>query len=238
MPGRHRASRAVTPQGRGRFGDFDVLDSVGEWDEVTARTVLARLSLPSELSFFTAEEAGLARPLVDLLLEQDDEPRIPVLELIDARLVAAETDGWHYDELPEDGAAWRISLRHLDDDARGTAPGSGFAHLTAAAQAGIVQSVQDLAGASGSWHGWPAEHVWNLWTRYVCTAFYSHPWAWNEIGFPGPAYPRGYVNPGLDARERWERPDLVDADPVPFARRVEAARHRHAGLVGREETGG
>ena len=28
--------------------------------------------------------------------------------------------------------------------------------------------------------------------RYVAQAFYSHPWAWNEIGFGGPAYPRGY----------------------------------------------
>ena len=40
------------------------------------------------------------------------------------------------------------------------------------------------------WHGRPAKHVWSLWTRYACTAFYSHPSAWTEIGFPGPAYPR------------------------------------------------
>ena len=46
--------------------------------------------------------------------------------------------------------------------------------------------------------------MWSLWTRYACTAFYSHPWAWNEIGFPGPAYPRGYKNPGVDAREPFE----------------------------------
>ena len=41
------------------------------------------------------------------------------------------------------------------------------------------------------WHGFDAKHVWSLWTRYACAAFYSHPWAWNEIGFGGPAYPRG-----------------------------------------------
>ena len=29
--------------------------------------------------------------------------------------------------------------------------------------------------------------------RSVLAAFYSHPWAWNEIGFGGPAYPRGYM---------------------------------------------
>ena len=67
--------------------------------------------------------------------------------------------------------------------------------------------MQDLATDGASWHGWSAAHVWSLWTRYACTAFYSHPWAWNEIGFPGPAYPRGYLNPGVDARERWEVAD-------------------------------
>ena len=42
--------------------------------------------------------------------------------------------------------------------------------------------------------------------RGVLGAFYSHPWAWNEIGFGGPAYPRGYVRLGAGQREHWEAP--------------------------------
>jgi len=73
--------------------------------------------------------------------------------------------------------------------------------------------VQDLG--SGAWHVLTASHVWSLWTRYACTAFYSHPLAWNEIGFPGPAYPRGYKNPGVDALEPFEvRDALPGLDPV------------------------
>ena len=53
----------------------------------------------------------------------------------------------------------------------------------------------------------PAARVWSLWTRYAASAFYAHPWAWNEIGFGGPAYPRGYKNLGLDRREPWEVAD-------------------------------
>ncbi|RKE17482.1 GMC oxidoreductase [Streptomyces sp. TLI_171] len=60
------------------------------------------------------------------------------------------------------------------------------------------------------WHGWPAAHVWSLWTRYACTAYYSHPEAWDEIGFGGPAFPAGYARLGLDRRERWE---VADAHP-------------------------
>ena len=57
------------------------------------------------------------------------------------------------------------------------------------------------------WHGMPASQVWSLWTRYACTAFYSHPLAWQEMGFAGPAYPRGYKNIGVDRRDSFEVPD-------------------------------
>ena len=42
--------------------------------------------------------------------------------------------------------------------------------------------------------------------RGILSAFYSHPWAWNEIGFGGPAYPRGYARLGAGQREHWETP--------------------------------
>ena len=64
--------------------------------------------------------------------------------------------------------------------------------------------------------------------RYACGAFYSHPWAWNEIGFGGPAYPRGYKHLALDGREPWEVAERDAEDPVPWAERAEAAKKRHA----------
>ena len=231
MPYRAPHRRAVTPQGRGRFPGFDVLDSVDAWDDVTAGVVLARLAHPSDLAFFTPHEVSVAAPLLDLLLDQDEEPRVPVLELLDARLAVGETDGWHYDDLPEDGDAWRHTLAWLDDDAREEFDGARFAELDTSRQAALVQAVQARSSAGTSWHGVSAERVWSLWTRYACTAFYSHPWAWNEIGFPGPAYPRGYLNLGIDAREKHEVRDSVDADPIPSAHRIERAREQHAAML-------
>jgi hypothetical protein len=223
MPFRPKPRHAITPQHQGRFPGFDVLDQVPHWDDVTAGVVLARLALPNMLSFFTPLEVGVAQPMLDLILGQDSEPRVPVLPLIDARLSIAETDGWHYDDLPEDGQAWRDTLAHLDADAHDR-HGAGYAALEQTQQARLLQDVQDLAAGSHSWHGLTAAHVWSLWTRYACAAFYSHPWAWNEIGFSGPAYPRGYLNPGINAREKWEVADHHDVDPIPFVQRVERAR--------------
>jgi hypothetical protein len=220
--------RAITPQHRGRFPGYDVLDQRAHWDDVTTGVVLARLSTSTDLSFFSAEEDGIASALFDLLLAQDREPRVPLVALVDARLAAGETDGWHYDDMPPDPDAWRQTLAFLDADAR-EQTGQPFALLTREQQAPLVQAVNDAE----RWHGLPGKQVWSLWTRYACAAFYSHPWAWNEIGFGGPAYPRGYKNKGLDSRERWEVPDRDPADPVPFAQRVERAHLNHADLVGR-----
>jgi hypothetical protein len=50
--------------------------------------------------------------------------------------------------------------------------------------------------------------------RAVLAAFYSHPWVWNEIGFGGPAYPRGFARLGAGQREHWERSPKFEADPV------------------------
>jgi hypothetical protein len=235
MPYRSPDRRATTPQGRGRFPSYDVLAEVNRWDDVTAGVVLARLAPTTDLSFFTDAEDAVAGPLCDLLLGQDEDPRVPIVAMIDARLAAGETDGWHYDDMPPDPDAWRRTLSHLDDDARELC-GKGFAEASREEQAAILQDVQDASSDSEPWHGLPAQQVWSLWTRYACAAFYSHPWAWNEIGFGGPAYPRGYKNRHVGGRERWEVADHSDADPVPFADRVEQTRRRHEQLVRRRES--
>jgi hypothetical protein len=189
---------------------------------VTKGVVLRRLGPPPPLRFFTVAEEATCRPLLDRLLAQDDEPRIPVFELIDARLAEDEIDGWRYEDMPPDGEAWKRSLAHLEDDAR-TAAARRFWELDREAQKELLEGVR----TAGTWHGLPAARIWSLWMRYACAAFYSHPWAWNEIGFGGPAYPRGYKALGLDHLEEWEVREVDARDPVPWAARVERARAAH-----------
>ncbi|MGH3280146.1 MAG: gluconate 2-dehydrogenase subunit 3 family protein [Trebonia sp.] len=196
----------------GRFPGFDVLTQAGHWDPLTAGVVLSRTGRPPDIRFFIPSEEATATALCDRLLGQDSEPKVLVVSQIDARLAEQETDGWRYADMPEDGQAWRDSLRFLDGDSQ-VACSCEFARAPVDDQRAVLQSVQDLGAKD--WHGMNAAHVWSLWTRYACTAFYAHPLAWNEIGFPGPAYPRGYKNPGVDAREPFEVADaLPSADPA------------------------
>ncbi len=214
-PGRG-AAWSWAPGRESRFPGFDAAGQAPHWDRVTAEAVLGRLTPPAPLKFFTEAETACAGALLDQLLAQGNGPRVPLLEMIDARLSAGETDGWRYADMPEDGQAWRESLASLDADAF-LRCGTSFAEARGTDQMALIQAVQDRG--SGDWHGLPAGHVWSLWTRYACTAFYSHPAAWNEIGFPGPAYPRGYKNAGAGKREPFE---VADADPADDPLRGEA----------------
>jgi Gluconate 2-dehydrogenase subunit 3 len=203
---------ATGPGDQARFPGLDVMAQSGHWDPVTAGVVQSRIGMPPDIRFFTTDEEAIATALCDQLLGQADEPLVPLVAMIDARLAELQTDGWHYADLPEDGQAWRDTLGYLDEDARGKF-GRGFAECPAGEQQAVIQAVQDLG--SGDWHGVNASRVWSLWTRYACTAFYSHPSAWDEIGFPGPAYPRGYKNAGVGKREPFEVADASPgADPV------------------------
>ena len=194
-----------------RFPGFDVLAQSGYWDQTTAGVVLSRISLPDPPRFHALAEEGVARALLDQLLDQHEEPRVPVFAMIDVRLGSGQTDGWHYEDMPTDDEAWLRALHGLDDDAR-ERWGHGFAELGRHEQAAAIQAVQDRG--EDDWHGMRADRVWSLWTRYACTAFYAHPWSWNEIGFSGPAYPRGYKNGGIDRLEPYERPDAHPLNPA------------------------
>jgi hypothetical protein len=213
--------------GEPRFPGFDVTDQAPTWDAVTRGVVVGRMQPATALRFFTAEETPTAAALMDRLLAQNEEPRVPVLALVDDRLARRAGDGYRFSDMPEDPEAWRMSIAALDADAlsRHHRP---FSALERGQQLRMVDSVRS---ADGPWHGLPATRVFSLWVRYACTAFYSHPWAWNEIGFGGPAYPRGYKNLGLDRREPWEVAEH-HAEGVAWAGRAQAARRRHTDALG------
>jgi len=146
------------------------MSQLPRWDLATAAVAGSRLGPPSAPRFFSPAEEATATALLNLILGQDEEPRVPVTAMIDARLAEAQTDGWRYAGMPEDGQAWRDTLAYLDADAQ-VKYAAAFAECLPADQRAVIQALHDLG--SGDWHGLPADRVWSLWTRYACTAFYA-----------------------------------------------------------------
>ncbi|MGN6445632.1 gluconate 2-dehydrogenase subunit 3 family protein [Amnibacterium sp.] len=189
-----------------RFPGFSVVGQADHWDDATRAVVLARLEPPRPITYLPEELRPTGVALVAQLVAVDGEFALALLASIDERLATNQTDGWHYDDMPIDHDVWKRSLAGLDADAAKEC-GSAFSDADEEQQQELLERVR--TSDATDWHGMPPGRVWNLWMRYVCTAYYAHPSAWDEMGFPGPAYPRGYKNTGIDAREPFEVADTM-----------------------------
>ena len=213
-----RQRRGRTPQMHGRYPDYDVLENAEHWDEVTREMVLRRVRDVPSIRFFDAREAATLGALCDVLTAQDAEPRILIINYVDEKLHQGKLDGYQYFDMPDDRDVWRIVARGLDEQAQATAGVETFAAATVRARDEIVGRFADGKLHGGAWSQLNVKRAFSVIMRSVLSAFYSHPWVWNEIGFGGPAYPRGYSrfgSPHLQSAEResWEGREVFDKDP-------------------------
>jgi hypothetical protein len=197
----------------GRYPDYNVLDEIGHWDEVTRRVVLDRVENVPPIRFFTEPETRTLGAFCDVVMAQDRDPKIPVLNMVDAKLFAGRLDGFRYAELPDDRETWRRVAVGLDAAARQHGAGD-FAGASLELQRTVIQAFADGKLHGEVWDELPPTRAWSVVIRGVLSEFYSHPWAWNEIGFGGPAYPRGYARFGVGQRESWEGAPAFEVDPV------------------------
>jgi hypothetical protein len=206
-----RQRKGITPQMHGRYPDYDVLAETDHWDEATRRVVLDRVDKVPDIRFFTADEAHTLGVFCDLVLAQDKEPRIPVLNMVDAKLFEGNLDGFHHADMPDDRETWRRVATGLDAAARQHGA-KEFATAPWSVQRDVIQAFSEGSLHGEVWDELSPKKAWSVVARAILSTFYSHPWAWNEMGFGGPAYPRGYARFGVGQREEWEGAPASDAD--------------------------
>lgn len=220
-----RQRKGRTPQMHGRYPEYDVLDEAEHWDPVTRRMVLDRIEKVPPVRFFTPREAATLSTLCDLLTAQDSEPRIPLINFVDEKYAKGELDGYQYNDMPDDGKAWRLVALGLDEQATQRSGASSFTDADHDTQLAIVSAFAAGELRGGALEQLNVKRAFSLVMRVVLSCFYSHPWAWNEIGFGGPAYPRGYSRFGSPQlqhaeRESWEGREAFDRDPVSQRREL------------------
>ncbi|MGE0225959.1 MAG: gluconate 2-dehydrogenase subunit 3 family protein [Acetobacteraceae bacterium] len=196
-----------------RYPGYDVLAkrNTPSWNDASRRAIDQRLALPRDPRFFSAEEWVTLTALCDRIVPQPkDRPPIPVAAMIDDKMVRNETDGYRDHRLPPMRQAWRRGLHAIDTEARAR-HGAPFHRLDPAAQDALLSQAQQGALQDPAWGDMPCEVFFtHRMAHDIVAAYYGHPIAWNEIGFGGPASPRGYVRLGADKRDSWE---AVEAKP-------------------------
>jgi hypothetical protein len=190
-----------------RYPGYDVLAKrrTPSWNDATRRVIDQRLALPRGPRFFTEDEWLTLTAICDRIVPQPkDRPPVPLAAMVDDKMASNRTDGYRDARLPKMQDAWRRGLRALDAEARARR-GGRFNALDAAEQDALLTRMQRGAADNPAWDGMPGELFFKHRLLHdVVAAYYAHPTAWNEIGFGGPASPRGYVRMGFDHRDPWE----------------------------------
>ncbi len=170
-----------------------------------------RLAVPREPRYFTQSEWGILNKLCARILPQPSHRApIPIAALIDAKMLVLGERGTRIEPMPWDGEAWKKALAALEQEAQ-FAYGRGFALLIDSEADALLRAMQTGELTQGDWQRVPpklffAKRV----LPDIAEAYYGHPLAWNEIGFGGPASPRGYVRMEINRRDPWEAAEVTD----------------------------
>ena len=190
-----------------RFPSYDVLDkwSSQSFDNVTRGVLRERLHHPPPRRFFTEDEFALVEALAARLAPTPLRGEaIPIAPWIDALLFDNRGDGFRHEGVPPMQDAWRIGLGAVAAEAL-SEHGRAFADLATAEQDALLRRLAAGEAHAAHWGDMPPKTFFNtLLLRTIVGVYYAHPAAWNEMGFGGPASPRGYVRIGLNERDPWE----------------------------------
>jgi hypothetical protein len=192
----------------GYYPGFSTLGQKRYWDEATRRLVEERVNTVPPIRFFNEEELLTITAVCNRLLPQGDrrsDYRIPIVPHIDERLYENKIDGYRFADMPSDRDAYRWGLRAIDETSRAIHD-QPFVDLDPLKQDFLLKALHDGKPPIPHeiWGKMSVQKFWYLLVQDCVDAYYSHPWAWDEIGFGGPAYPRAYTRLEGGLPEPWE----------------------------------
>lgn len=192
----------------GYYPRYRTLDQRKFWDAKTREVVLDRVQNVPEFRFFDQHQSALLTAVCERVLPQADrdaDHKIPVAPQIDKRLYEDKHDGYRYEQMPPDREAFPMALTAIDEMAHAHYK-RGFLELRMSEQDELLRSLHDgkPIAAHDVWNRMPPHRFWLLLVQDCAAAYYAHPWAWDEIGFGGPAYPRAYMRLERGEPEPWE----------------------------------
>lgn len=192
----------------GYYPGYSTLAQKAFWDQATRDLVTARVERPPAIRYFNAAQEQFWRIVFNHLIPQDDrapERRIPLIEPLDQRLFQNRGVGYRYENMPTDREAYRLGEQAIEEEAQARY-NAGFPELQHHAQALVLRAIHDSRplAAGPIWKQMAIGRFWQLLMQDALEGYYSHPWAWDEIGYGGPAYPRAYTRLERGEPEPWE----------------------------------
>ncbi len=198
------------------YADYDVLAKwdTPSWNEQTREVVRKRLGEVPPRRFLEPDEWATLEAICARVLPQPDRltDPVPIVPFIDAQLHRGQGDGYRYEDMPDLRASWRLGIGGIEREAR-RRHDMPFGELDAPRQDSILTAIQNGDVEGEPWDELPPKRFFSsVLLKSVVGIYYAHPAAWNEIGFGGPASPRGYVRLAAGQRDPWEAREIARVD--------------------------
>ncbi|WP_421617211.1 gluconate 2-dehydrogenase subunit 3 family protein [Brevibacillus sp. TJ4] len=188
-----------------RYPAYDVWQEHDKWDEHTRKIVGKRKSPKVAHRFFSPAQSLLVETIASLLV---DDHRMEVLTYVtqhlDESLARPIGEAQRKVGLPPKQDLYRIGLAGVDAESKARFR-TGFVALKRTEQLVIMDALAN--GDTMDVQAWgqlsPADFFKRM-LHDTVNAYYSHPLVWSDIGYGGPAYPRGYVRVEKGLTDPWE----------------------------------
>lgn len=185
------------------YEQYDVMNEKEHWDPHTTEIVEKRLQ-PHKLSVFQQDEACVLFELCGTLLAEKRNPILTYVTYhIDSKLKSDIGEGQRKKNIPEEKKLIQTGIGLLDTYCKENHKES-FCNLTDDEQKELVGQMVNGSLNLENQTNFPTKEFIMKVLDLAASAYYSHPTVWSEIGYGGPAYPRGYVRSELGLTDPWE----------------------------------
>ncbi len=205
----------------GYYAGFSTLAQRPFWDEATRKVVDKRVKDAPQRRYLSEQAWEFWSTVFAHLIPQTDrtpERQINLVAGLDHRLEVNETIGYRYEDMPHDRVVYAWGIDAINAEAKHRYGGE-FMVLPYRQQDVVLKALHDgrPEAASDIWKKMSVHRFWQMIMGDAIEAYYAHPWAWDEIGFGGPAYPRAYTRLGRGEPEPWEVEEQRYAWAAPSA---------------------
>ncbi len=188
-----------------RYPFYNVMNEQEAWDAHTRNIVRSRLEPSSQLRYLEMEELQLLRSVCRVLLDETRSEMLAfVVSHIDQVLASPVGEAQRKAAVLPQGKLIRDGLQRM----RLSTLLYDFAAMDQTELAALEQLLSQLsegcAESAEVWTGFDQKAFFKSLLSMAADGYYSHPDIWSEIGYGGPAYPRGYVRASLGQIDPWE----------------------------------
>jgi hypothetical protein len=186
------------------YPNFNVMNEKEHWDPHTREIVEKRTERSPYNTLTHQEVLTLYKICTHLLADERESVLTYVIQHFDQTLTADIGQAQRKKGVPKQSVLIREGLRALDLYATAKY-GRIFAGLEEVSQRMILLEMEnDSIQLEADGIHIPAKELFLTLLLEAVSAYYSHPDIWSEIGYAGPAYPRGYVRSEWGLTDPWE----------------------------------